>query len=64
MWSEIREPVGGAAPVKQASSGRKLLERVTPQSVSGEATLTITPEQVTWLLIAPLSMIGSVAEGP
>ena len=64
MWSEIREPAGVAAPVKESSSGRKLLERVTPQSVSGEATLTITPEQVTWLLIAPLSMIGSVAEGP
>jgi two-component sensor histidine kinase len=62
IWSEMRNPAGAAAPVKEPSSGRKLLERVVPQAFSGKATLTVTPECVTWLLVAPLSMIGNVVE--
>jgi two-component sensor histidine kinase len=63
MWSEMRSPAGLAAPVKASSSGRKLLERVVPHALSGEATLTVTQELVTWLLVAPLSMVGHVVEG-
>lgn len=63
-WSEMRNPAGLTAPVKKSSSGRKLLERVVPQAFSGTATLTVTPERVTWLLTAPLSMMGDVVEGP
>jgi two-component sensor histidine kinase len=63
IWSEMRKPAGAEVPVKEPSSGRKLLERVVPQAFSGKATLTVTPEGVTWLLVAPLSMIGNVVEG-
>jgi two-component sensor histidine kinase len=63
IWSEMRNPAGSAAPVIKSSSGRKLLERVVPQAFSGKATLTVTPERVTWLLMAPLSTMGDVVEG-
>jgi two-component sensor histidine kinase len=64
IWSEMRNPAGASGPAKESSSGRKLLERVVPQAFSGKGTLTVTAERVTWLLVAPLSMIGDVVEGP
>jgi two-component sensor histidine kinase len=64
VWSEMRNPAGASGRVKESSSGRKLLERVVPQAFSGKATLTVSGERVTWLLVAPLSMIGDVVEGP
>ena len=50
-WSETRNPEGPPTPVKASSSGRKLLERVVPQAFSGEATFTVTPARVTWVLV-------------
>jgi two-component sensor histidine kinase len=62
IWAETRNPKGSPASVKTSNSGRKLLERVVPQSLSGTATLAITPAQVTWVLLAPLTMMGDVIE--
>jgi two-component sensor histidine kinase len=62
IWAETRSPEGPSSSIKTSNSGRKLLERVVPQSLSGTATLTITPASVTWVLVAPLSMMGDVLE--
>jgi two-component sensor histidine kinase len=62
IWSEIREGAGPAAQIGKSGTGRKLLERVVPQALSGKATLTATPERITWLLVAPLTSVGSVSE--
>lgn len=62
IWAETRNPKGSPASVKTSNSGRKLLERVVPQSLSGTATLAITPAHVTWVLLAPLTMMGDVIE--
>jgi len=37
--------------------GRTVIERVTPSSLNGNATLTFAPEGVSWILRAPLSII-------
>jgi two-component sensor histidine kinase len=62
VWSEMREPAASHAQVDKSGSGRKLLERIVPQSLSGKATLTAAPQRITWLLEAPLSTVGSVIE--
>jgi two-component sensor histidine kinase len=62
IWAETRNPKGSPASVKTSNSGRKLLELVVPQSLSGTATLAITPAHVTWVLVAPLTMMGDVIE--
>jgi two-component sensor histidine kinase len=62
IWSETRNPPGSDAPVKASSSGRKLLERVVPQAFSANATLTVTAAHVTWVLVAPLTMVVDVFE--
>ena len=64
VWSEIREAVDLPIPDGKSGSGRKLLERVVPQALSGKATLTATPERITWLLVAPLPAIGNVIDEP
>jgi len=61
IWSETRSPEG--TPVKAANSGRKLLERIVPQALSGKGTLTVTAARVTWVLAAPLPMVGDVIDG-
>jgi len=62
IWAETRNPKGLPASVKTSNSGRKLLERVVPQSLSGTAKLSITPARATWVLVAPLTMMGDVIE--
>lgn len=64
IWSEIREPAGPPTQINQSGSGRKLLERVVPQALSGKATLTASSERITWLLEAPLTSVGRVIEEP
>jgi two-component sensor histidine kinase len=64
VWTETRNTQGAPTSVKTSNSGRKLLERVVPQSLSGTGTLTITQTRVTWVLLAPLSMMGDVVEPP
>src|SRR5262249_7601776 len=62
IWAETRNPKGLRASVKTSNSGRKLLERVVPQSLSGTGKLSITPARATWVLVAPLTMMGDVIE--
>jgi len=62
VWSEMREPAASRARVDKSGSGRKLLERIVPQALSGKATLTAAPQRITWLLVAPLSTVGNVVE--
>jgi two-component sensor histidine kinase len=63
IWSETRNPASADTPVKASSSGRKLLERVVPQAFSGKGTLTVTAARVSWVLVAPLTMVGDVVDG-
>jgi two-component sensor histidine kinase len=62
IWSEVREPGAPAAQLDTSGSGRKLLERVVPQALSGKATLTATTDRITWLLVAPLTSVGGPLE--
>jgi two-component sensor histidine kinase len=62
VWAETRNPQCRVATSRTSNSGRKLLERVVPQSLSGTGTLTITSARVTWVLVAPLMMMGDVVE--
>jgi two-component sensor histidine kinase len=62
IWSEMRELAAPSDRVDNFGSGRKLLERIVPQALSGKATFTSTPQRITWLLVAPLSTVGGVAE--
>jgi two-component sensor histidine kinase len=61
IWSETPVGAGPAAQIGASGTGRKLLERVVPQALSGKATLMVTPERITWLLVAPLTSVGSVS---
>jgi len=60
IWSETRVPATPAGRADTSGSGRKLLERVVPQALSGKATLTVTPDRITWLLVAPLASVGAI----
>jgi hypothetical protein len=40
-----------------------LLERIVPQALSGKGTLTVTAARVTWVLAAPLPMVGDEIDG-
>jgi two-component sensor histidine kinase len=64
IWTETRNTQAASTSVKTSNSGRKLLERIVPQSLSGTGTLTITPARVTWALVAPLTMMGDEVEPP
>jgi two-component sensor histidine kinase len=64
IWAETRNPKGLEAAIKTSNSGRKLLERVVPQSLSATGTLTISRARVTWVLVAPLTMMGDVVQAP
>jgi len=64
IWTETRNTQAASTSVKTSNSGRKLLERIVPQSLSGTGTLTITPARVTWVLVAPLTMMGDEVEPP
>ncbi len=60
IWRETaRSPV--TPEPDQGGFGRRLLTRIIPEALGGEARLAVGPHEVTWTLDAPLSSIGTIA---